>query len=135
MIGSKWPLATMTFLLLAAPAGAQQDDLAQKLLESKFEIDLGVFFPDKERAFRVNGSTDIESPFVDFDEELKLKHSEEVFSAQIGWRINDRWRLAAQYFSVSDANTATLSQDLPWEDIVLKQDRMCPRVHRSRLYA
>ena len=96
----------MTSLLLAAPADAQQADLAQRLLETKFEIDLGVFFPDKERAFRVNGSTDIESPFVDFDEELKLKHSEEVFSAQIGWRISDRWRLATQYFSVSDTNTA-----------------------------
>jgi len=118
MIGSKWQLAIMTSLLLATPAGAQQDDLAQLLLETKFEIDLGVFFPDKERAFRVNGSTDIESPFVDFDEELKLKHSEEVFSAQIGWRINDKWRLAAQYFGVSDANTATLNEDLVWEDIV-----------------
>ena len=91
MIGTKWQLAAMTSLLLAAPADAQQDDMAQKLLETKFEIDFGVFFPDKQRAFRVNGSTDFESPFLDIDQELKLKHSEEVFSAQIGWRINDRW--------------------------------------------
>lgn len=120
MTGSKWQLATMASLLLAAPADAQQDDLAQILLETKFEIDLGVFFPAKERAFRVNGSTDIESPFVDFDEELKLKQSEDVFSAQIGWRINDRWRLAAQYFGVSDASTATLNEDIAWEDIIFE---------------
>ncbi len=108
----------MTLVLLAVSANAQQDDLAQTLIDTKIDVDLGVFYPDKERVFRVSGGVGIENFDTDVEEELKLNKSEEVFSTEIGWRFSERWRLAGQYFSVKDGNTLTLTQDVEWEDIV-----------------
>ncbi len=102
MIGSTRQLPAVALLLLAVSANAQQDDPAQKLIDSSFDVELGMFFPDKERAFRVNGIAGIENIDIDVDEELKFKASEETFSAEIGWRFSRRWRLEGQYFSVSD---------------------------------
>ncbi len=118
MIGPTKQLPAMAFLLLGVSANAQQDDPAQALIDSKFDVELGIFFPDKERVFRVNGIAGIENNDFDVDEELKLKASEETFSAEIGWRFSERWRLEGQYFSVSDGRTATLTEDVEWEDII-----------------
>ena len=108
----------MALLLLAAFANAQQDDPAQKLIDATFDVDIGIFFPDKERAFRVNGVSPIENIDIEFDEELKLKASEETFSAEIGWQFGERWQVETQYFSVADTDSLILTEDVQWEDVV-----------------
>jgi len=118
MIGSIRQLLAMALLLSAASADAQEDDLAQKLIDAKFDVDIGMFFPDKKRSFRVNGAAGIENIDIDFDEELKLKSSEETFAAEIGWQFGERWQVEGQYFNVSDGHSATLSEDVEWEDVV-----------------
>ncbi len=80
----------MALLLLAVSANAQQDDPAQKLIDSRFDVDIGVFFPDKKRAFRVNGATGIENADIGVDEELNIKSSEETFAVEIGWQFGER---------------------------------------------
>jgi len=118
MIGSIRQLLAMALLLSAASADAQEDDLAQKLIDAKFDVDIGMFFPDKKRSFRVNGAAGIENIDIDFDQELKLKSSEETFAAEIGWQFGERWQVEGQYFNVSDGHSATLSEDVEWEDVV-----------------
>jgi len=107
----------MALLLLAMSANAQQDDPAQKLIDARFDVDIGVFFPDKKRAFQVNGADGFENIDIG-DEELKFKSSEETFAVEIGWQFGERWQVEGQYFSVADGRTATLSEDVEWEDVV-----------------
>ncbi len=119
MIGSARQLPAIALLLLAASANAQQADLAQKLIDTKFNLNVGVFYPDKQRRVRVAGGPGSDNDDIDVDEELKLKDSEETFSAELGWRFNERWRVAAQYFSVQDSSTVTLDEDIEWEGTVI----------------
>jgi hypothetical protein len=108
----------MALLLLAVSANAQQDDLAQKLIDTKFDFKLGVFYPDKRRSVRVAGGPGSENSEVDVD--AKLKESEETFSAELEWRFGERWRVAGQYFGVQDSSSTILSEDIEWEDIVFE---------------
>lgn len=108
----------MALLLLAMSVNAQQDDPAQKLIDATFDVDIGVFFPDKKRAFRVNGAAGIENIDIGVDEELNFKSSEETFAAEIGWQFGERWQVEAQYFSVADSEALILTEDVEWEDIV-----------------
>jgi hypothetical protein len=118
MIGSIRQLLAMALLLSAASADAQEDDLAQKLIDAKFDVDIGMFFPDKKRSFRVNGVVGAENIDIDFDQELNFKSSEETFAAEIGWQFGERWQVEGQYFSVADSEALILTEDVQWEDIV-----------------
>jgi hypothetical protein len=104
----------MALLLLAASANAQQEDLAQKLIDTTFDVDIGMFFPDKKRAFRVNGGSGIENIDIELDQELKFKTSEETFAAEIGWQFGERWQVEGQYFSVADNESLILTEDVEW---------------------
>jgi hypothetical protein len=106
-------------MLLAVSADAQQDDLAQKLIDTEFDFKLGVFYPDKQRKVRVAGGPGSENGEIDVDAEAKLKESEETLSAELEWRFGERWRVAGQYFDVQDSSSTTLSEDIEWEDIVI----------------
>ena len=118
MIGSIRQLPAMALLLLVVSANAQQDDPAQKLIDARFDVDIGMFLPDKKRAFRVNGAAGSANIDIDVDEELKFKSSEETFAVEIGWQFGERWQVEGQYFSVADGRTATLTEDVEWEDVV-----------------
>jgi hypothetical protein len=118
MIGSIRQLLAMALLLLAMSANAQQDDPAQKLIDARFDVDIGMFFPDKKRAFRVNGAAGVENIDIGVDEELKFKSSEETFAAEIGWQFGERWQVEGQYFSVADRESLILTEDIQWEDVV-----------------
>jgi len=108
----------MALLLLVASANAQQEDLAQKLIDATFDVDVGVFFPDKQRAFRVNGVAGVENIDIDVDQELKFESAEQTFAAEIGWQFGERWQVEGQHFSVADSESLVLTEDVEWEDII-----------------
>ena len=64
----------------------EQNDV-HPYLTAKFSIDLGVYFPERETTFRVDGSLPGTSSNVDFQQELGAGKSDETFALNAGWRF------------------------------------------------
>ena len=107
-------------LLLAATAGAQEASLSQRMIDAKYLLSVGVFYPERQFHIRVNGSASTPNEEIRFDEELKLKTRDELFAAEGVWNIGERWRLEGQYFTASNGASRVLEEDVEWEDIVFE---------------
>jgi hypothetical protein len=107
-------------LLLVATAGAQEDSLSQRLIDAKFQLSVGIFYPERQFHVKVNGSASVPNEEIRFDEELKLKTRDEIFAAEGVWNIGERWRLEGQYFAASNSASHVLEEDIEWEDIVFE---------------
>lgn len=104
---------TVTQLTVAA----ESEDV-HPYLENGFSLDIGVFYPDRQLAIRVNGSLAGINDEIDFDERLRLTRSDDTFSAQLAWRFRGRWSVIGQYFKSRDSRTAVLEEDIEWGNIV-----------------
>jgi len=119
MTGLHRYVAAIALLFLPVAANADEDDLSKRLIDSRFNIDIGVFYPQRELRIRVDGSVGapINEP-IDVQQELKLKDSDNIFSAEISWSFTERWRLSGQYFSLTNRHSAALSEDVEWQDVI-----------------
>lgn len=87
-------------------------------LENGFSLDVGIFYPDRQVDLRVNSSLAGINDEIDFDESLRLKRTDETFSAQLSWRFRDNWSVIGQYFRSSDGRGAVLEEDIEWGSVV-----------------
>ena len=114
------------FLLSLLLIGSPQPGLAANTsgvhpyLSDTFFIDVGAFFPDRRLSLAVNGSTGESHDPIEFEEEVKLKNADEIFSLEFGWRFGEKWRLVGQFFESSGSNTWVLEEDIEWEDVVFQ---------------
>ncbi|MDJ0941689.1 MAG: hypothetical protein QNJ00_18135 [Woeseiaceae bacterium] len=102
----------------AVAAAQADDDLLHPALTSKFTVDVGVFFPDRELDVVVRGNASSRDRQIDFYENLNLNSTEEIFATELAWRFGERWSFLAQYFRSSDTNVAELEEDVFFGDIV-----------------
>ena len=107
-------------LLLAATAAAQEGDLSQRMIDAKFQLSVGVFYPERQFHVKVNGSASVPNEEIRFDEELKLNTRDKIFAAEGIWNFGERWRLEGQYFAASNSASRILEEDVEWEDIVFE---------------
>jgi hypothetical protein len=95
----------VALVCLASPAAAQR-------LEDRVAIQLSGYFP------KVDSSINIGLPGlglgteIDLEDDLALDDSEALFAFGVGWRINDDWLLAGQFYQVGRSTSATLSRDI-----------------------
>ena len=108
----------LLFLAVSQLALAAETEKKHPYLESKFSLDLGIFYPDRKVDLRVNGSLGRINRAIDFDESLRLKRNDKTFSGQVSWRFHDRWSVIGQYFRSSDGHRAVLDEDIEWGDVV-----------------
>ncbi len=66
--------------LLVAPVVASEEASVHPFLTGKYSIDIGVFSPTKELAFRADGTAGVPGSDIDFDEQFDLGQSEDVFA-------------------------------------------------------
>lgn len=105
--------------LAAAPiALAQEDDDLHPLLTDKVTMDIGIFFPERDKSLSVDGTVSGENEEFDFDSRFNRGSTDDIFAAEIAWRFHGRWSLLAQYFKSSDSGTTVLANDIAWRDIV-----------------
>lgn len=110
------------FVFPASPVHAQEQSDRHPYLTTKYYVDLGVFFPDREVAIRVNSPTAAElNAELKFQSEIGLKKSDDVFSLNLGWRFGEKWELQGQFFESSGARQKVLEEDVEWKDIVFKE--------------
>ena len=106
------------FLLVAGSSGpvwAQSADDYHPFLTDTFQVSAGAFIPDKSFEIRVDGSLPGES--IDFEEVFKTGESETTFGMDFKWRFGKKWSLQGQYWRVSDSGSATLQEDVEWENV------------------
>ena len=112
-------------LLMAAFSGAV---FAQKtndstgyhpFLSDKFHLGLGGFWPEKSFKIRVDGSDPTEE--IDFEEDLAYDESESTTSLNFRWRYSKNWSLWGQYWVVDSEESAILTEDIEWKDVIYKE--------------
>lgn len=87
-------------------------------LEDTFFVDVGIFLPDRRLGLAVDGSGGQINDPIEFEESVRFKKSEDVFSLEFGWRFGEKWRLVGQYFESSGSSSWVLEEDVEWEDLV-----------------
>ena len=116
-------LVASILLLPLANAQVVQAEEARDLhpwLTSKYEFDIGVFFPDRSNKLRAGGSFEFDpdpNEVIDFGSELRITHSDSTFAAEFAWKFGERWSMRAQYFDSTGSNTVTLEEDVEWQDL------------------
>ena len=121
-------LRTLSLILLiiltaSVPARADDRDYVHPWLDSKFILEVGIFYPERFARLSAAGSVDvtipeIPAPYVDFGEQFSISQSDRTFSAEAGWRLGEKWAMRMQYFDSEGSNTAILQEDVEWEDLV-----------------
>ena len=106
--------------LLVAPIVASEDASVHPFLTSKYSVDIGVFSPTKELAFRADGTAGVPGTDIDFDEQFNLGHNEDAFAIEFIWRFGTKWSLRLQNFKLSRDQHAVLEEDIQWGDDVIQ---------------
>lgn len=87
-------------------------------LSDTFFVDLGAFWLDRRLKLNVNGSAgEVHDP-IEYEEDVRLKKADRVFSLEFGWRFGEKWRLVGQHFESSGDTSWVLEEDIEWEDVV-----------------
>jgi hypothetical protein len=90
-------------------------------LTHKFSVDAGIFFPDRRIKMSAEGSTGTDpTVLIDFNEEFRVKESDQTFALDFGWRFGEKWSLLGQYFDLSGGSQLILEEDVEWEDVIFQ---------------
>tara|TARA_R110000787_G_scaffold279936_1_gene390357 strand:- start:24149 stop:24931 length:783 start_codon:yes stop_codon:yes gene_type:complete len=100
----------------------QDDVVKNSLLTDKFTINAGVFIPTKNVNIQADGNipTDLEEE-IEFDEKFGLSDFQATFSLNFMWRFAKKWTLNAEYFAISNNESALLTNDVEWNDLTFKE--------------
>lgn len=114
----KWLTTFFLLAMLSQPVMGQWGTDQHPRLTDRFQLDVGAFVPQKNLKLRVDG----QSPTIDFgfDERVGLSSEETTVSGDLRWRFGQKWSVSGQYFDTSDTGTAALTEDIAWEDYVLR---------------
>ena len=111
--------AKITLLGCLLTASLAHADDRHPALDSKFYASAGFFFAD--RAFKASaaGSVDpgIPSTLVDFESDVNVDDSPQLYVAEIQWQYSEKWNLGLQYFSASRDEQGTLETTVEWEGV------------------
>jgi hypothetical protein len=119
----KFSQQVLLIILLPLFALGQKDSIieANPFLQDRLMIKAGLFVPSRNVALGADGS--IINDLIDFDETFNFTDNESTFFMQVNWKFsrNRKWMLSAEYFSVNNGNSATLDEDLEFEDITFEK--------------
>jgi hypothetical protein len=112
------PLFIVVFALcgIATAAEAQSAPDRHPLLEDRFILDGGFFVPNKEFRLRVDGT--IPGQEIDFGDGVDTSTSETSGQLNFRWKFGEKWSVAGQYFKTSESGTATIEDEIVWEDVI-----------------
>jgi hypothetical protein len=108
-------------LLLVISSGsvlAQESVDVHPSLDSKFYLDLGMYYPTRKLTIPVHGTAGGENDSMDFDRGNHANQSDNTDAGEFGWRFGEKWSFRTQFFANSPSRTATLDEDIEWKDIV-----------------
>ena len=107
---------TLSLGLAASVANAQETSGRHPLLENDFMFSAGAFLNNKTIRLSVDG--EVPSEEIEFSEKWGLGEDKTSAAMVFSWKFGEKWSVAGQYFSTDDSATATLDEDVEWEDWV-----------------
>lgn len=116
-------LGGLTLMSSAVSAQEEEQIDVHPFLTSKFQLQVGVFFPDKEIELSASGRIGFaeSGDSVDFDEALKLGDSENVGFLAFRWNHGKKWWLEGEYFASEARENFILEEDIEWQDFIFKE--------------
>jgi hypothetical protein len=107
-------------LALTAPLCAQESQF-HSCLTDNFILSVGAF--KSSNSFRISANGKDLNTDVDFDDSLGVSDHSTLVNAQLRWRFGSsrKWSVWGQYFSNNAKGTATLTEDVEWEDVIFRE--------------
>jgi hypothetical protein len=112
------PLALVSSVLSNSVL-AQSDEDFHPMLSTKFNIDIGVFWPQVDFNIQVDGSDPGED--IDLDQMLKFSNYQSSAALDFRWRYGEKWSLWGQAWSTNSSGKEVLDEDITWEDTTFKE--------------
>lgn len=123
--------AALLLVAVAFPAAAQDD--VHPELNSRWSLDLGVFFPARSMSLGANVQG-FSGRDVDFGRQFDLDRRHETFEIDLQWRFGEKWSLTAQHFRASGGRSEILEEDLEWNGVVFARGSTADASTRFALY-
>jgi hypothetical protein len=98
-----------------APAAAQQVPL-HPALQDRWSFGAGVFFPSTATQASLTSNSTGLGTSIDFEDTFGMKRSDTVPTAYGRWRINQRWRIDAEYFQLNRSSERVIDREINWGD-------------------
>lgn len=110
-------LAAIAFAAAAiAPAAAQVP--LHPALQDRFSIGAGFFFPSTTTQASLTSNATGIGTTVNFEDSLDMARSKTVPTFYGRWRINQRWRIDAEYFQLNRSSERVIDRQINWGDRV-----------------
>ncbi|MDX2410716.1 MAG: hypothetical protein QNK16_01655 [Woeseiaceae bacterium] len=104
-----------TLLILAGLWFLAPQVQAQSLDGDRFGFSLGIFFTDRDTDARLDSAADPGTP-TDFEKDLGLDSSDNVFRLDGYYRFGERHRVDFSIFDLSRNSTKQIERDIQWGD-------------------
>ncbi len=113
-------------VILASSSSAllAQDYDYHPALSDNFLLSVGAFRSDNTFKIRAEGaSDDMNNDEIDFGNSLSVDETNTIFNGQLRWKFGKerKWSLWGQYFSNDAEGSATLTEDVAWEDVIFRE--------------
>lgn len=100
-----------------APALAQQSGwTTHPALQDRWTLNLGVYAPNVNTTFRLNGTGGLIGTEVNAEEDLGLRERNYMPAFLASVRLGERWKLEFEYLSLERENSQSLSRTISWGD-------------------
>lgn len=119
-------------LLLTSTVLSQDTIEKHPILNDKFEIELGIFYPSKKVVIAVDG--DHPNDDISFEKTFGLKDQETTTFVGTTWRFASKWKLSVDYFGLKSSGKRVLEEDLQWEDLTFEEGTNISASSRFNLY-
>jgi len=104
-------LVTLAMPGSIAVAAEASDDQTTAVLEQRFQLYLGGFFPNVSSEITINGEVLPPAPGVDFEEVLGIEDSKAVLWGGARWRISRRNSLEFEFFNLDRTGSTTVASE------------------------
>ena len=100
--------------IAAALLGVPQLAVAENIAGDRFSLSLGVFVTDRDTDTQLDGTTT--GSDINFEKDLGLDSSDNVFRVDGYYRFNERHRVDFSLFDLSRSASTQIDRDLQWGD-------------------
>ncbi|SRR3954463_1724327 len=113
---STFCIAAGVLLLAAGAASADDTTPEHPALRDRFYFGAGMFLPQTATSAQLQNSRTGVGANVDFENALGMATDKSVPIALARWRINQRWRVEAEYFELNRSAQKVIDRDIQWGD-------------------
>lgn len=117
---AKTTIGFVFYLICCSLSLADDFSDTHPFLSDTFSISLGVYAPQRDIVIRVDGAISGENESIDFNDELGIGTSDQIFAAEFVWRFGTKWSLRTQHFDASESKSSVLANDIEWGDTVIQ---------------